>query len=278
MSAVDSILNLALLFLWIEWRAARLVRRPQSVLTLASTVQPAEHRMGSGLGSLAALICILLVRPWLYHSIGSKLLWTPELDLLTLSLPWRTDLLDGMYVYSTATFLLTLGWFYSALLLLSVINRNMPDSEPIQQFVRLQLGWLESVPWPARLFLPLLVAGLAWAATAPLLVKLGLLPALPPPAALFGQALAFSLAALLSWKWLLIVLFLFHLVNTYVYLGVRPIWPYITATAQTLLKPVSFLTLPKLDLAPALGIGLVYCAAEFAVRPAVVRIFQQFST
>src|SRR5690349_14065755 len=134
MNLVDSILNIAMLFLWIDWRSGRIARRPQSALSLANTVRPAERRIGHGLGSLAVLGFILLVRPCLYYLIGSKLTWTPAINLLALSLPWRSDLLDRMYVYSTATFLLTLGAFYAAILLLSVINRKLPDSEVIQHF------------------------------------------------------------------------------------------------------------------------------------------------
>src|SRR5688572_25359329 len=161
MNLLDSILNLALLFLWIDWRSGQLARQPQSPLSLASTVRPTERRKSSGLGSLAVLGAILLIRPYLYYSIGSKLSWTPELDLLALSLPWRSDLLDRMYIFSTVGFLLTIGGFYTVLLLFSVVNRKLPDDDAIQRFIRLQLGWIERLPWLVRLFLPMAVAGLA---------------------------------------------------------------------------------------------------------------------
>jgi hypothetical protein len=277
MNLVDSILNIALLFLWIDWRSGRIARQPQPALSLANAVRPTERKIGSGLGSLAALGFILLVRPCFYYLIGSKIFWTPEINLLALSLPCRSDLIDRMYVYSTATFLLTLGAFYAAVLLLSVVNRKVPDTEIIQHFVRLQLGWIERLPWPVRLLLPFFGAGFAWAAAVPLLAAMGILPYVPPPRALWGQAAAFSLIPLLGWEWLLIVIFVLHLLNIYVYLGTHPAWPYISITARTILRPLSLLTFPKADLAPVAGIAIVYSLAEFAVKPAIVQIFNRFS-
>src|SRR6476620_3160728 len=119
MNLIDWILNLAGLFLWIDWRSGTLARQPRPPLSLASAVRPAERRLPAEFGSLAVLAFILLVRPCFYYSIGSKLGWTPQLDLLAISLPWRSDLLGRMYLYSTISFLLTLGFFYAAMFLLS---------------------------------------------------------------------------------------------------------------------------------------------------------------
>jgi hypothetical protein len=276
MNLIDWILNLAALFLWIDWRAGRVGKQPRSVLSLANAVRPAERRIGSGIGSLAALTFILLVRPCFYYSIGSNLNWTPQIDLFALSLPWRSDLLDRMYIYSMLTFLLTLGFFYAAMLLLSVVDRNLPDSEVMQQFVRLQLGWLERIPWPLKLLLPSLGAGLAWAAVLPLLAALQLFPSVPPGNVIWGQSAALALGALLAWKWLLIAIFGLHLLNLYVYLGTHPVWPYISLTAKKLLRPLSFLTFPKLDVAPLAGVAIVLLLSEWAVKPGVMHLFQRF--
>jgi hypothetical protein len=277
MNLIDWILNLAGLFLWIDWRSGSISKRPRSILSLASAVRPAESRIRAEFGSLAVLVFLLAVRPCFYYSIGSKLDWTPQLELFAISLPWRSDLLSRMYLYSTITFLLTLGFFYSAMLLLSVINRKMPDTEVMQRFVRLQLGWIERIPWPIKVALPSLVAGLVWAAGLPLLAAIDLLPAVPESGTIWGEVLAFALAALLTWKWLLIAIFLLHLLNMYVYLGTHPVWPYISATAQKLLKPISFLSFAKVDPAPLFGIAAVLAVSELAIKPAVVQLFQKFS-
>lgn len=277
MNLVNWILNLACLFLWIDWRSGTLSKRPNAVLSLASAVRPAERRLRPEFGSLAVLFFILLVRPSFYYSVGSKLGWTPQLDLLAISLPWRSDLLGRMYLYSTISFLLTLGFFYSTILLLSVVNRALPDSEVMQQFVRLQLGWIERLPWLVRLLLPSIIAALAWAAALPLLAAIDLLPSVPGSEAIWGESLAFGLAATLTWKWVIGLILLLHLVNVYVYLGTHPVWPYISQTARKLLTPVSFLALGKLDFGPIVGIAAVLALGEFIVQPVVIRLFQRFS-
>ncbi len=276
MNVIDWILNLACLFLWIDWRSGTLTKRPRPVLSLASAVRPAERRLRAEFGSLAVLAFILLVRPCFYYSIGSKLNWTPQLDLFALSLPWRSDLLGRMYIYSSITFLLTLGFFYSATLLLSAVNRQLPDSEVMQQFVRLQLGWAEKIPWPIKLLLPSFLAGVMWAAALPLFAAIDLIPSVPESEAIWGQSLAFALAALLAWKWLVLVIFLLHLVNVYVYLGTHPVWPYISLTARKLLLPLSFLSFSKVDLAPIIGMAILLLVTELALKPAIVQLIQKY--
>jgi len=278
MNLINWILNFACLFLWVDWRTGTLARQPRSVLSLASAVRPAERRIAPAWGSLSILLFILVVRPCFYYSIGSKLLWTPQLDLLTISLPWRSDLLERMYVYSTISFLLVLGFFYSAMLLLSALNRKLPDTEVMQQFVRVQLGILERVPWWIKPLLPSIAAALGWVGATPLLAALDLLPSMPASNVLWAQALAFALGALLAWKWVLIGIFLLHLLNVYVYLGAHPAWSYISVTARKLLTPIRFLSFAKLDLAPIVGIIIVFLAAELLLKPAISQVFQKFST
>jgi hypothetical protein len=278
MNVIDWILNIACLFLWIDWRSGTLSKRPGPVLSLASAVRPAERRLRAEFGSLAVLIFILLVRPCFYYSIGSKLNWTPQLDLFAISLPWRSDLLGRMYLYSTITFLLTLGFFYAAMLLLSAVNCQLPDTEVMQQFVRLQLGWLEKVPWPVKLLLPSVVAGLAWAAALPLFAGIDLVPSVPDSEAIWGQSLAFALAALLAWKWVILVILLLHLVNIYVYLGTHPAWPYVSVTARKLLTPLSFLSFAKVDLAPIVGMIIVLLVSDLTLRPAIIQLLEKYAS
>lgn len=278
MNLIDTILNLAGLFLWIDWRSGRVARRPQTTISLANAARPAERGRGSGHGSLGLLILILAVRPCFYYTIGAKLNWTPQLDLLALSLPWRSDMLDRMYLYSTATFSLTLGFFYGAMLLLNVIHRAAPDAEVMPHFIRLQLGWLGKLPWPLKLALPSLLAAAAWATALPLLAYIQLLPGIPPAGAIWGQATAFALAALLGWKWLLIALFGLHFLNLYIYLGAHPLWAFVSQTARIVLRPLSFMTFPKLDLAPLAGAAAVWLLSNGVLRPAVVQLYQKFSS
>lgn len=277
MQLIDWILNLACILLWIDWRSGRLNRHPHPIYSLASTVRATERRMGSGLGSIAVMFLILLIRPLFYHTLGSRVEWTPDLDLIAISIPWRSDLMDRMYIYSTLSFLLAIGFFYAAMLLLGAVNRHLPDDDVMQRFVRLQLGWLEKLPWWMKLVLPSVVAGLAWVCGAPMLYGIGLLPTAPPSQGSWDSALAFALAPFLAWKWVLIVFFGLHWLNIYVYLGTHPVWPYISLTSRKLLRPLSFLTFPKLDLAPAMGMVVVFVLAEFVIKAALVSLFRKFT-
>lgn len=277
MNIVDWILNVACLFLWIDWQSGRSAR-PQSALSIASAVRPVDRTLTHGLGSLATLMIILLLRPLLYFSIGPAIQWTASLNFLAISIPWRSDLLGRMYLFSTLSFAVMLGFYYSWLLFLGAVNRktiSATEEDVMDRFVRGQLGWLDKFPWWLKLLTPSVGAALSWVVLSFLLLAIDLLPQTQSPGALRGQAGAFALAAVLSWKWLLIVLFLVHSVNLYVYLGTHPLWAYISGTARKLLLPFSFLRFGKFDLSPIVGVFAVFALAELLLKPLVIEIFRR---
>jgi hypothetical protein len=274
MSLVDWILNIAAIFLWMDWRSARSAK-PQSILSIAGTVRHAGRAAGKGFGSLAALILILVVRPAFYYTVGSALNWTPAINFLSISIPWRSDLLGRMYIFSTLTFLKVIGYYYAWLLLLSVVNRRLTDEDRIQRFVRGQLAWLERFPAWLKLLLPSIITALAWVPLAALFAGLELIPKGGSDKAIWIQAAAFALAALLVWKWLIIAFFVVHLLNIYVYMGTHLLWHYIGVTSRKLLLPFSFLRSGKLDLSPVAGIIVIDAIAEWWFKPLVLRVFQE---
>lgn len=277
MNVIDWLLNLAALVLWIDWRSGRSAR-PESVLSIASAVRPAERRVAMGFGSLATLLAILLIRPFVYHSIGPAMNWTASTNFLAISIPWRSDFLGRIFIFSTLSFAVTIAFYYSWLLLLSAIHRSSnpaSDEEVVHRFIHGQLGWLDKLPWWLKLLTPSLVAAASWTALSYLLVGLELLPSVRSDAASRTQAAAFALSAILTWKWLLILIFLVHLLNLYVYLGAHPLWTYLSATARKLLFPFSFLRFGRVDLSPVIGIVVVFVAAEFFLKPLVTDIFQR---
>ena len=274
MNIVDWILNIAAIFLWMDWRSARSAK-PQSILSIGGTVRHAGRATGLGFGSLAALILILVVRPAFYYTVGSAVSWTPTLNFLAISIPWRSDLLGRMYLFSTLSFLKVFGYYYAWLLFLSAVNFRLTDEDRIQRFIRGQLAWLEKLPWWFKLLLPSLVASLAWVALAALFAELELVPQGTPPKTVWLQAAAFAIAALLAWKWLLIGFFLVHLLNIYLYIGTHPLWAYIGITSRKLLAPFFFLRSGKLDLSPVAGVIIVFSVAKWSLEPLVLKIFQE---
>ena len=277
MNIIDWILNIACVFLWIDWRSGR-TGRSQSVLSIASALRSTARDGARGFGSLATLLAILALRPCFYYSIGSAVNWTASLNFLAIAIPWRSDLLGRMYLFSTLSFALALGFYYSCLFLLAALNRptgTAQAEEVMHRFIRGQLGWLYRIPWWLKLFIPSIVAAIGWMVLALLLIKLELLPEFESQRALRGQAGAFALAAILAWKWLLIVIFLVHWLNLYVYLGTHPIWPYLSACARKLLFPISFLRVGKVDLSPLIGIALVITLSEFLLKPLVIDLFRR---
>ena len=148
------------------------------------------------------------------------------------------------------------------------------DEDRIQRFIRGQLAWLENLPWWFKLLLPSIVAALAWIVLAALFAELELVPQGTPRETIWLQAAAFSLAALLVWKWLLISFFMVHLVNIYLYIGTHPLWAYIGLTSRKLLLPLSFLRSGKLDLSPVAGLVAVFVLAEWWLEPLVLNVFK----
>ena len=276
MNLINSLLNLACIFLWIDWVSAR-SGRPHSALSLASTVRPADRASGRNFGSLAAFLLILLLRPLFYYSVGPAVNWTAALNYVAVAIPFRSDLLGRMFVFSAVSVGGALGIYYCWMFFLAAIHRSTPtvETEPMVRFIRAQLGFFDKVPWWLKLRIPSLCAALAWILLSLRLVELELLPEAQSNRALRSQATSFAIAALLSGKWLLIAIFLLHMLNLYVYLGTHPLWPFISTTARKLLYPFSFVRFGKLDLSPVLGAVAVYALAELFLRPLAIDLFQR---
>jgi uncharacterized protein YggT (Ycf19 family) len=146
----------------------------------------------------------------------------------------------------------------------------------MRRFLRAQLGWLARLPWLVKALLPLAGAGLFWAAAVPMLAAVEIVPNVPRPEALWSQAGLVALASVLAWKWFFAALFFLHALNTYVYLGTHPVWAFIGEVGKGLLRPLAFLRIGKLDLAPFLATIVLFIAAELLIRPFACRSFERF--
>ncbi len=270
MAPVDFILNLGGLLLWLNWLSVHfdpVAANPPISLTgtlkKAGPSGPRRWRFAAGLGAL------LLIRAWIYREISPEMNWTPKLDLVFTSIPFRADYFGHMLLFSIVSFSLALAVFYLWLLLLSAANHRLPDSDPNQRLVRVLLKWIERWPNSIKLVLPLVSGALFWAALHPVFALLGIVPEAKSGGQLFGQAAIMGAASYLSWKYLIAGILLLHLINSYVYLGEHPFWNYISATARNLLAPVRWIPLRfgKMDLLPVAGIALIFLASEFLAHP-----------
>jgi len=269
MGLVDFILNLAALLLWLNWRAVRLSAATQpSVLSLASALKRAEPRRPSRWIYFSALVLLLTLRSFFYWQVGPSVNWTPAVQLGVISLHFRSDFLSRMFLFSAFGFAVVLGIFYLWLLLLVLVNRGVSDSDPVQKIVRLQLGRVAHWPIAAQLLLPVVAVAAVWLVCYRPFVSLGLISPAASAAQLCRQAFVLGIESLLSWNYLIAGLLIAYTLNNYVYLGNSPVWNFVEVTGRNLLRPLRRVPLGigKADLAPAVGIALVWAIARFGTN------------
>ncbi len=273
---LDFILNVVGLLLWFNWRAGGMKVAPVNTVSLAGTLKSAEVVEPQRWFSFGCLVALLTIRPLLYCQIGSKVDWIATLDLTAITLPFRSDLLDRMYLFSTLSFVVALGVVYASLLLLSVVNAKSMETDYFSRLLGLQLGWLARWYWPIRLLLPPVAGGLLWMAIHPLFVDMGILPAPRGSNHSWQVAGVLALSVVVAWKYVIGLFLALHLLNSYVYLGNSSFWKFVSLTGNRLSWPLSWLPLRigKVDLAPALILIAVLVGAHFA-SVALAQLYRQ---
>jgi uncharacterized protein YggT (Ycf19 family) len=262
--AIDFILNVAGLLLWLNWRSARLDPFTRGVpATLAGTVRRAEPMRLKRWHFLGALAALLLIRAFFYEHIGPAANWTPKLDLLVIT-PAFPLVIHGhpflsALAFSIASFLRVLIVFYFWLLAIAVINRRETSPDPLQKLLLLQLGRAARWPLAVQVLLPFVFVIGFWAALHPLLVYLGVTTHLRSNALLAAQGSVLTLVVFLSLRILLLAFLIVHLIVTYVYLGPNPVWEFVSTTSRNLLSPISrlHLRIGRIDLAPIIALVLI---------------------
>jgi len=277
MSLIDFILNLAALLLWLNWRAVGMTAttRP-SVLSLASALKKADPGGSNRWLYLVALALLLVLRSVFYWQVGMPMRWTPAIRLGVIAPHFRSDFFARMLLFSILSFVVVLAVFYLSLILVSISNRTVPDSDPIQKIVRLQLGWLGRRSTAVQLLLPFLLTAALWFALHRPFAGLGLIPLSGSFAELAQQSVIVGLGAFLAWKYFIVGLLAAHVLSSYVHLGNSPVWNFVDVTARNLLRPIRWLPLQigKADLRPAAGILLVLVIAHY-VSGWLTRLYQQ---
>ena len=263
MGLIDSILNLAGLLLWLNWRAV-----PYDPLTTATpatligTLRRAEPSRVRRWHFLAALAVLLFFRTVLYRILGPAMHWTAQLDLVATRLSFPSDFFQWMVLFSALSFALTLLVFFLSLLLVSLLGGSGEWLPP--RLARVHLGAVERLPKWLRLVLPLMIGALLWWVLTWPLAAWELIPRPVSEPIRLAQAALVGLGSYLTWKYLVIVLLALRLLNNHVYFGPHPMWNYVNLTAGRLLAPLSRLPLQvgKVDFAPLAGIALVLAAAQ----------------
>jgi uncharacterized protein YggT (Ycf19 family) len=165
------------------------------------------------------------------------------------------------------------------LLLLSVANAWEAEPDPLQRLVRAHLGWLERLPAVVKLMLPLTITTLCWLALRPLMIQIAIIPAKTTWLQSFQEGMVMGLGVCLGWKYLLAVVMLLYLLNSYVYLGRHFFWIFVQTTGRNLLAPIRWLPLRagRVDIAPLVAVALVFLVAAVA-DPLLTRLYQRLST
>ena len=265
MSLVDFMLNLAALLLWLNWRAIPFnpAVSPSSSGALLSTIRKA----GPSNRTLVFLVgcgLVVVLRAILYWQIGSQLNWHPSIPLVLINPVFRSDYFGRILLFSVLSFVLTIALFYHSLLFLSVVNHRLPDSDPIQHWIRQHLGWVEHLPVPVRLLVPFLVSMAGWCVLGPVLAAMHNYPSAGSLGHLLQQGVLLGTISYLAWKYLIIAILVLHLVNSYVYLGAMTFWTYLHHTSRAILWPISWLPLQigRLDFSPVVMMALVFLLSE----------------
>lgn len=279
MSLIDFILNLAGILLWLNWRSfAADPLSKTTPATLAGTLRRAEPQRLKGWHLLAGLVLLLLLRALLYWQIGPAVNWTPNLRLVAIAISFRSDFLERMVLFSVLSFLMALAVFYLYLLLLSLASGEAVDPNPMQRFLRVQLGWVVRWPAPLKLLLPLVLGSLFWLILNPVLARLNIIPPSISETQRVEQALLIGLGAYLTWKYMIGIILFLSLLSSYIYLGNHWFWNFVAATSRNLLAPLRWLPLRlgKVDFAPIAGMVVVFILAEFAER-GLVELFERLT-
>jgi hypothetical protein len=260
MSAVDFLLNLAALVLWLTWCGVGQVAPTGTAGTLLGNLKPAGARVQRRWIYLATLLGLLVVRALFYRQVGPSFLWHPVWSTGVIHIPFRSDLFLRIFSYSFLSFVWVLFIWYSWLILILAINRPPHDRDGVTRLARRAVGKVGSFPALILLLLPIVLLGLSWMLVGWIAVEANLLPPLQDFKHLFQQSLVVGLGGILSWRWLLGGLYILHLVNNYVYLGRHAFWEFVQITGTRICWPFSWARLGRLDCSPLIGLLTVWLA------------------
>jgi uncharacterized protein YggT (Ycf19 family) len=277
MSSIDLLLNIAGLLLWLNWRSfAYDPLLKTSPATLVGTLKRTDQTRFKRWQILLAIGSLLLVRALFYWQLGPTTDWTPKIDLLVVVLPFQTNFFSTALLFSVCSFVRSLTVLYFWFLALAVVGRGLEETEPLNRLIRLQLGRVSRLPRVAQIAIPFLLVTLLWAAMHPVMVHANTITPAKSWLHLLGQGALISAALYLSLKYLLPPLLLVYLVISYVYVGRSPLWDYITAISQRLLRPFRGIPLrfARIDFGPLVAAAFILVALDALPKYLLVKAAQ----
>jgi uncharacterized protein YggT (Ycf19 family) len=268
MNVLDFVLNCAALLLWLNWWSRGLSIPRAGGIALVRTLRRAEPLRRDRWTSPLVLVAMLLIRAIVYWQVGAATHWTPRLTLVAINVPFRSDSLGRMLLFSFFSFLVFGGAFYFCAVLISALNHKLPAADPWQAFFRALLGPIDRFPRWFKFLLPFFVGIFFWIGVGPWLSSLGV----QVPVKSFGhrvqEAVLVGISSWLAWKYAVAVVLVLHVVTSYVYFGAAPFWKFITETARNLLRPLEILPLRlgRVDFAPIVVLAVAFTVAELLAR------------
>lgn len=268
MNVLDFVLNCAALLLWLNWWSRGFSAPRASGIALLGTLRRAEPPKRDRWRSPAVLVAVLLVRALLYWQIGSATHWTPRLALTAINVPFRSDSLGRMLLFSFFSFVVFGGAFYLCALLVSALNHKLPPGDQWQAFFRALLGPIDKLPRWLKFVLPFLIGMLFWLVTGPLFSAAGVQVPVKTFVHRAQEAVLLGMSGWLVWKYAIAAVLALHVVTSYVYFGASPIWKFISETARNLLRPLRAIPLQmgRVDFAPLVALTVVFTVAEVLGR------------
>jgi uncharacterized protein YggT (Ycf19 family) len=261
MAAIDFILNLAGLLLWLNWRSLRFDPLAHTTpATLVGTLRPAHPRRLKSWFYLLGAALLLLLRAVLYGQLAPAVNWTPKLELGLIVPAFRSDVFGSALLFCTLSQVRVLVIFYFWLVFLAMIDRGGGEPDALQKLLRLHVGRIGRWPWYVQLALPCVVIALLWMAAYGPMVHAGVINRTTSQERFLAQGLLVAASVFLTLKYVLPVILLLHLVSSYVYLGSSPLWTFIANTAGNILAPLQRLPLrfARVDFTPLAGVVLIF--------------------
>lgn len=264
MSVLDFVLNCAALLLWLNWWSRGLSVPRANRIGLVGTLRRAEPARRDRWMSPAVLVALLLLRSLPYCLIGTMTHWTPRLPLVAFTVPFRSDSVGRMLLYSFLSFVVFAGAFYFCALLISALSRERSPGDSWEGFFRALLGPIDRLPRWLKFLLPFAIGVVFWLVVGPLLSSAGVQVPVKSVSHRVQEALLVGVGSWLTWKYAVAIILALHVVSSYVYFGNAPMWQFVANTSRQMLAPLRRVPLRvgRVDFAPFVAVALVFAVAE----------------